>query len=135
MRRTQRLTRSLTDRVFGGVGGGLGNYLGINPWWVRIGFIGLSIFTLGAGVLLYIVLWLALPEQTLADLQGINAPSERRVSPETLILIGGGVIAIGLLVLAFNLGVLSNTKGGTLLPFVVVLLGLVLLAQQLRKAA
>lgn len=135
MRRTQRLTRSLIDRVFGGVCGGLGAYIGINPWWVRLAFIALTIFTIGTGLLLYLTLWLAVPEQTLGDLQGMSGNTPRRTSPETLVLIGGGIILVGLLVLAFNLGLLSNTNGGALLPFAIILLGLTLLAQQLRRAA
>jgi phage shock protein PspC (stress-responsive transcriptional regulator) len=135
MRRTQRLTRSLIDRVFGGVCGGLGAYIGINPWWVRLAFIALTIFTIGTGLLLYLTLWLAIPEQSLSDLQGMSGNAPRRTSPETLVLIGGGIILVGLLVLAFNLGVLSNTNGGALLPFAIILLGLTLLAQQLRRAA
>lgn len=134
MRRTSRLTRSLIDRALGGVCGGLGTYLSINPWWVRIAFVALAIFTLGTGILVYIVLWLALPEQTLADLRGLNEDDmTRRVQPETLVLIGFGVIITGVLVLALNLGVLDNTNGGALLPFGIILLGLTLFAQQLRR--
>lgn len=134
---TQRLTRSLVNRVLGGVCGGLGTFLGINAWWVRGAFIGLSIFTFGAGILLYLVLWLALPQQTLADLQLLENPLQLdyRARPETLILLGIGVILLGLLVLAFNLGVLDNANGGALLPFAVILLGITLLAQQLRSRA
>lgn len=135
MRRTQRLTRSLLDRVMGGVCGGLGTYIGISPWWVRIAFIALTIFTIGTGLLLYLTLWLAIPEQTLGDIQGMTGSSPRRVSPETLVVIGGGIILVGLLVLAFNLGLLSNANGGALLPFAIILLGLTLLAQQLRRMA
>jgi phage shock protein PspC (stress-responsive transcriptional regulator) len=127
----------LVNRVLGGVCGGLGTFLGINAWWVRGAFIGLSIFTFGAGILLYLVLWLALPQQTLADLQLLENPLQLdyRARPETLILLGIGVILLGLLVLAFNLGVLDNANGGALLPFAVILLGITLLAQQLRSRA
>jgi phage shock protein C len=136
-RQTQRLTRSLLNRTLGGVCGGIGTYLGINAWWVRGAFIGLSIFTFGAGIILYLVLWISLPQQTLADLQGVSSPLRlgRNASPETLILLGVAVIFVGMLVMAFNLGVLDNTNGGALLPFVIILLGLTLLAQQLRSRA
>ncbi len=130
----RRLTRNLMDRTFGGVCGGLGAYLGINSWWVRVGFIALTIFTLGTGFLVYIVLWLAIPEQTLDDLRAAEV-STTITRPETLVLIGGGVIIIGILVLALNLGVLDRTNGGALLPFGVIWLGLTLFAQQLRRSA
>jgi phage shock protein PspC (stress-responsive transcriptional regulator) len=132
-----RLTRSLLDRTFGGVCGGIAYYLGINSWWMRVTFIGLAFFTFGAGIVLYLVLWLAMPQQTIRDLQ-LN-PNPLRESntarPETLILLGIGVIFLGLIVMAFNLGVLDNTNGGALLPFAVILLGLTLLAQQIRSRA
>jgi phage shock protein PspC (stress-responsive transcriptional regulator) len=133
-RQSSRLTRNLLDRVLGGVCGGLGVYLGINSWWVRAAFILLALFTLGTGVIIYIVLWVAIPEQTLADLQ-VGLPGERQPQPETLVLIGAGVIFTGVLVMALNLGVLDNTRGGVLLPFAVILLGLTLFAQQLRRSA
>ena len=59
---TQRLFRSRTDRVLGGVCGGLAKYFNIDPTLTRVFFaiIGLS---WGLGVLLYIVMWLIVPEE------------------------------------------------------------------------
>lgn len=127
-----RLTRSMIDRTFGGVCGGLSHYLGVNAWWVRVAFITLAVFTLGTGILIYLVLWLAMPEQRLSELDQMTFGT-RRTRPEALVLIGFGVIIAGILVLALNLGVLDNTNGGALLPFGVILLGLTLFAQQLRR--
>ncbi|NDJ85226.1 MAG: PspC domain-containing protein [Chloroflexi bacterium] len=136
MKQSPRLTRSLINRTFGGVCGGLGTYLDINPWWVRIAFIALTLFTLGTGIIIYAVLWIALPEQTLDDLRSSRDTSAVHTpQPETLLLIGTGVIITGILVMALNLGVLDNTRGGALLPFAVILLGLTLFAQQLRRSA
>lgn len=55
-----RLTRSRDDRLVGGVAGGLGAYLGIDPALVRVGFVLLAVFG-GSGVVLYLALWLLLP--------------------------------------------------------------------------
>lgn len=133
--RVQRLTRSLTDRVFGGVCGGLGCYVGINPWWVRSVSVILGIFTAGTGVLIYLALWYMLPPETLADLPA-NADGEQGVTnPETMILIGGVVIVMGLVILARNLGILSSQNGDAFLPLVVILFGLTLLVKQLWRAA
>ncbi len=136
-RQTQRLTRSLINRTFGGVCGGLGAFLGINAWWIRAAFVGLAIFTFGAGFLLYVALWFAMPQQSLSDLQQQANPLQLnyQARPETLVLLGIGVIFVGMLVLAYNLGVVDNTNGGALLPFAVILLGITLLAQQLRSGA
>lgn len=56
-----RLYRSRTDKVIGGVGGGLADYMNIDPVVVRILFVLLAIFG-GSGVLVYIILWIAIPE-------------------------------------------------------------------------
>lgn len=57
---TQRLTRSSTDKVLGGVCGGLGQYFGIDPVVVRLIMLAL-IFAGGMGLLIYPVLWLVTP--------------------------------------------------------------------------
>lgn len=133
MRRRPRLTRNLIDRVFGGVCGGLGSYLAINAWWIRALFMVFTLATFGFGALVYIVLWLVIPEQTLTDIALMD--DERRTRPETLIVIGAGVILTGVLVLALNLGVFDGVAIEDFLPFVVILVGLSLFAQQLRRLA
>lgn len=62
MQNTKLLQRSKTDKVIAGVASGLANYINIDPIFMRIGFILLSIYT-GIGVLLYIILWLLLPQE------------------------------------------------------------------------
>jgi phage shock protein C len=134
--RSQRLTRSLTDRVLGGVCGGLGGYIGIDPWWVRVTSVVLGLFTAGTGVLIYLALWYILPPETLADIPVDEAALRRRVtSPETTILIGGAVIMMGLIVLARNLGVLGGENGDAFLPLVIIVFGFTLLVKQLWRAA
>jgi phage shock protein C len=134
--RRQRLTRSLTDRVLGGVCGGLGSYIGVDPWWIRVAFIVLGLFTAGTGVLIYLALWYILPPETLADIPADERALARRVtSPETTILIGGAVIVMGLIVLARNLGVLGGENGDAFLPLVIIVFGFTLLVKQLWRAA
>jgi phage shock protein PspC (stress-responsive transcriptional regulator) len=62
METTDRLYRSTTDKVIGGVCGGLGNYLNLDPVIARILFVLLAVFG-GSGVLVYIILWIVIPEQ------------------------------------------------------------------------
>ncbi|GAB4432641.1 MAG: PspC domain-containing protein [Chloroflexi bacterium OHK40] len=59
---TRRITRSRSDRMIAGVAGGLAAYFGIDPLFVRIGFIVLSLLN-GVGVLLYLALWLIVPNE------------------------------------------------------------------------
>lgn len=57
----RRLYRNSDDKVLGGVCAGLGAALGINPVWIRLAF-ACSILLLGTGALLYIILWIIIPE-------------------------------------------------------------------------
>jgi len=56
----RRLTRRPDRRMVAGVAGGIADYLGIEAWVVRIGFIVLVPFG-GFGLLAYLLLWLLVP--------------------------------------------------------------------------
>jgi phage shock protein C len=56
----RRLTRSRTERLLGGVAGGIAEYTNIDPLWVRLAFLVLSLFN-GLGAMIYVVLWLLTP--------------------------------------------------------------------------
>ncbi|MEX2542458.1 MAG: PspC domain-containing protein [Trueperaceae bacterium] len=56
----KKLMRSRTDRMIGGVCGGLAHYLGIDSTLVRVVF-AVALFFGGTGALLYLVLWLVMP--------------------------------------------------------------------------
>ncbi|NJO83991.1 MAG: PspC domain-containing protein [Blastochloris sp.] len=62
---TQRLLRSRTDKMLGGVSGGLGKYFGIDAVIVRIAFVLLCFFTSGLGLLIYLILWVIMPREPL----------------------------------------------------------------------
>jgi phage shock protein PspC (stress-responsive transcriptional regulator) len=103
-----RLYRSYTDKVIGGVAGGLGDYLNIDPVIIRILFVLLVIFG-GSGILVYIILWIVVPERpyTLgepvntnpgADEGGVYGEAEKK-SGNTSLIAGIVLIAFGLLFL------------------------------------
>ena len=58
---TKRLYRIREGRVVAGVCAGLAAYFGIDPTLVRLAFALFTIFG-GAGVLLYLVAWIVIPE-------------------------------------------------------------------------
>ncbi len=60
METTQRLYRSSTNKVIGGVSAGLGDYFDLDPVLVRVLFVLLALFG-GGGVFIYIVLWIVIP--------------------------------------------------------------------------
>jgi phage shock protein C len=51
------------NRVIGGVCAGIAESLHIDPLWVRLAFVVLS-FAQGVGVLLYVILWVVVPERS-----------------------------------------------------------------------
>lgn len=56
----KRLERSTTDKMIGGVCGGLAQYLGVDATLVRIIAAALVIFT-GVGPIAYILAWILMP--------------------------------------------------------------------------
>ena len=71
---TERLTRSKSDRVLGGVCGGLGEYFDIDPTLIRLGFLLLTISSFGSGLILYLIAWLIIPSE--GDIQVVEEGSE-----------------------------------------------------------
>ena len=65
------LNRSRRNRIFGGVAAGLGDYLKIDPIIVRVLFV-VSTFLSGIGILLYIILWIVVPEENLLTVNPEN---------------------------------------------------------------
>ena len=59
----KKLYRSSANRWLGGVCGGLGEYLGMDPTVVRILYIIGTFLSMGFGLLLYIILWIIIPEK------------------------------------------------------------------------
>lgn len=60
-----RLYRNEADKVLGGVCSGLANYLKIDPVIIRILYVIMVFGSFGAAVLVYLVLWVVLPTQSL----------------------------------------------------------------------
>lgn len=116
------LRRSRTDKVIGGVCGGLGRYLGVDPVLIRIAFVVLAVAG-GSGVLLYIVAWILIPEEAEGDQLGGAPPS----SADTARLVfGGALIAIGVILL---LGLSLPRIGKYLWPLALIAVGVAVIVQ------
>jgi phage shock protein C len=77
-----RLYRSRSDRMLGGVLGGLGPYVGIDPTFLRIIVAVLTV--LGPGsflVIAYIVMWVVVPEEPLGAVFGSSATTVASAPP------------------------------------------------------
>jgi len=59
----KKLLRSKKERMIGGVCGGLGNYLNIDPTIVRLIFVLSFIFLFQSSLLIYLLLLIIIPEE------------------------------------------------------------------------
>jgi len=92
----RRLERSRDDRILAGVCGGLGEYLGVDAVLIRIAALVL-LFAGGAGALLYLIGWIAMPEAAETRV-GAAAGSAPAPPPERT----SGAVALGLLFVALG---------------------------------
>ena len=151
---TKRLFRSRTDSMVGGVCGGLGVYLGLDPTIVRLFFILLA-FAKGIGFALYFILWIVVPRDGAeegASLEeniqtGAEEIAERaremgeeiqqgvRVSgDQASLFIGGALILVGIFYLLDNLNIswLSWLRWDVVWPVVLIAAGVLFLVRQFR---
>ena len=144
----KKLYRSRKDRVAGGVAAGLGEYLGIDPIIIRIIFIILTI-THGMGILLYIILWIVIPEapfdyayfpqtpkqETKPEESGTNQPGEPYIPPAKKgsgpIIFGVILIGLGIIFLMENFIPYFNYED--ILPIGLVIIGGILIINSFRK--
>ncbi len=60
-----KLHRSQNNRMIAGVMGGIAEYVGWSPTWVRVLFVIISSLSAAVpGILIYIVLWIIMPKAT-----------------------------------------------------------------------
>lgn len=90
----KRLRRSTDDKVVGGVCGGLAEYFGIDPVWLRVAFVALVFAGAGSGVVLYLIGWIAIPERG-ADEPVHEATDHAKV--QGTLVVGVALIAIGVI--------------------------------------
>ncbi|MFA5417879.1 MAG: PspC domain-containing protein [Bacteroidales bacterium] len=151
MESSKRLYRSTTNSLFGGVAAGLADYFLIDPVLVRVLFVLVALFG-GGGVLIYIVLWIAVPKQVPdpsnmyrhASTHYKNTEEAEVVSDEPLkpiivkkqsnsgLVFGVILIFIGLIVLADRL--FPWYQIFNLWPLILVFLGVIIIKPELFKS-
>jgi len=83
----RRLERRTSNRVIGGVAGGLADYLNVDPLLIRVGFAGLMLFS-GAGIPLYLLGWLFIPLAGHPDSVAMGWLRSLTGRPGTIIVLG-----------------------------------------------
>lgn len=102
-----RLYRSLDNRMVAGVCGGLGSYLNVDATFIRLLFV-LLLFGSDFGFILYLILWILIPEEgkaygfkeeTIGDrVKSMGDDIQQAVRephPQAGVILGIGLIAIG----------------------------------------
>jgi phage shock protein C len=140
----RRLYRSKADRMLGGVCGGLSDYLGIDPTFIRIFFF-IMIFGGGTGFWIYLLLWILIPEEgethskdfgdRMRNLGDEFATAASRPHPQSGLIVGGGLILLGVfwLVEQLNISWLWWWDFGVLWPILLIVGGGVLLYRYFRE--
>ena len=57
----RKLTLS-NDKKIAGVCGGISESLDVDPTWVRVLYVLLTLFTAFSGIIVYVILWLIMPK-------------------------------------------------------------------------
>jgi phage shock protein PspC (stress-responsive transcriptional regulator) len=150
---TYRISRSRSNRMIAGVCGGLADYLRIDATLVRLFFVLLALGE-GIGILLYLILWLIMPEEEATD-RRVDATIRRgagemgrqvidvgndvrravtRPNRQTVVLIGVVLITLGAFYLVDNLDIpgLQWFDVDLLWPLLLILGGVTLLVRQKR---
>ena len=156
-----RLERSSTNRVIGGVCGGIAEYLAVDATLVRVVFVITAFLTAGLFVLAYIVLLVLMPQPgqpapfttstpppsagTTARMDADSAPTAAAaVAPvdpamhaaeaeRRRMAFGYILIAIGVAFLLSNAGVFRFVQWQFLWPLVLIGLGVLFLVQRVRS--
>ena len=139
-----KLYRSLSNRMIGGVCGGLGTYVNVDPLFVRLLFI-LLLFGSDFGFILYLVLWIIIPEEGKAfgfaddsfsdKMKSMGDDIQQAVTqphPQAGLIIGAGLIIIGSIIFLdkLNLSWLRWMDFDIMWPIVLIIGGIVLLLRR-----
>ncbi|WP_040338499.1 PspC domain-containing protein [Candidatus Blastococcus massiliensis] len=98
-----QLRRSRSDKVIGGVGGGLAEYSGVDALLWRVGFVALALAG-GTGVLVYLLLWLLMPATPVGE-PGAPAAPRPPAGPRSPV---PGVTIAGLLIVLGSLALIAR---------------------------
>jgi phage shock protein PspC (stress-responsive transcriptional regulator) len=156
----KRLYRSQSDRMIAGVCGGLGEYLKVDPVWLRLGFVLMLFAGGGLGFWAYIILWIVVP----AEGQSATTPGETvqanvqelaerarelgqgvqrglnngRITGEGdpssgAVVVAMGFILVGVVLLLSRFSLFSWLNWGTLWPLALIFVGGALLFSRIRE--
>ena len=146
MQQAHRLYKSRDDRILFGVAGGHAEYFNIDPVIARVVWVVLTIVTGGIAALVYLVLAIVTPDDRSqvssvadedeaasgdVDYREVDRRSSRR--DRARYVIGGVLVALGVLFLLSNLGILNSIRWELIWPVAIIVLGLTILIPSIRR--
>jgi phage shock protein C len=143
----KRLFRSQKNSVIGGVCGGLGNYFDTDPIIFRALFV-ITFFAVGSGILVYIVLWIITPLESVpffkpADSTTKDEPVKEEFKSENMEdqkkqkndgSLWGGIILIVLGGIFLIDRFVQDIDFGDLWPLILVAVGVILISKSFQKS-
>ena len=149
VQQAHRLQRSRDNRFLFGVAGGLGEYFEVDPVLVRMGWILLTMATVGLAVLFYIGLAMITPNDgrqvskakpvndasgdssgSIVEAELGDGPSKRRVARNVL---GVGLIVVGMITLLQQLDLFDSMRWDIVWPAAIMLVGMTILLPTMTK--
>ncbi len=127
----QYLRRNSKSGIIGGVAAGFGDFLNIDSWIIRLIFI--ILFFTGGGILIYIIMWIAIPEtnnQNYTDMEKQHEPTPKK-SDSGNIIAGVLLITIGALFLITRY--FPEIDFRDIWPWSLIVIGVLLLIKGLSK--
>lgn len=149
----KRLFRSRSERRIAGVCGGIAENAGVDPVFIRLAAVGLTLVAPPVGLVGYLACWIIIPEREAETAAGAiyeppgqaeapspgasAAPASRRDSIDGSLVGGAIFVGIGLFFLLMNLGVLDWEmfrfwRWRFVWPMVVIVLGVLMLVRGVR---
>ena len=150
-----RLERSATNKVIGGVCGGIAEYLQVDPTLVRVFFVVAGFLTAGLAILGYLVLLVLMPlpgrptpfvqgssttpsgdpaEPSAATTSAIaSTPPDPEAAERRRTTFGYFLVALGVVFLLANVGAFRIVRWDLVWPLVLVGGGILLLAQRVKR--
>jgi phage shock protein PspC (stress-responsive transcriptional regulator) len=122
----KRLFRDQNRKILGGVSSGLGNYFSIDPLWIRLLF-ALMFFAYGISLIVYIVMWIAVPGSYELDEPDTGKKMFRDPERKVIGGVSGGVAAfLGVDIVAVRVIFILLVFGGGVGFFIYIVLWLIL---------
>ena len=138
--------------MIGGVCGGLAEYLEVDPTIVRLGFVLLGLYS-GIGIAAYLILWIIVPYRDTGEAptseiiregaeeirdkaqevaESISPAVRESQGPAANVVIGILLVGLGVvfLVRTLNISCLRWLNAGTLMPIILIIVGVILLRKQ-----